>query len=599
MFKLFPLIGVIIVILVVDCSQQTEWSPVQGDMMTRWAKEVKLNKVLPEYPRPQMVRKEWKDLNGLWEYAVRPKTESQPDTFYGKILVPFPIESALSGVKKFVGNKNKLWYRSSFKISKNWFGRRILLHFGAVDWETTVWVNGKEVGHHRGGYDAFSFDITDALSEEGRQEIVISVWDPVDSGYQPRGKQVNEPRGIWYTSVTGIWQTVWLEPVPATYIESLKIIPDIDVQMVKIKALCSATKPDYRIQIKVKDGKQVRAEITGFPFEEIVAKINNPKLWSPDNPFLYDLEVSLVNGKGGQIDHILSYFGMRKISLGKDEKGITRLFLNNEQIFIHGLLDQGWWPDGLYTAPTDEALRYDIEITKELSFNTARKHVKIEPARWYYWCDKLGLLVWQDMPSGDKYIGPDDPDIQRTPESAEQFNFELKKMIDGHFNHPSIVMWVPFNEGWGQFDTERITHWIKNYDPTRLVNPASGWVDRGVGDVYDIHSYPGPDKPENEPNRAAVLGEYGGLGLPLLEHCWRQEKNWGYQGYQSVEELTNAYQELTLKLLPMIPEGLCAAVYTQTTDVEIEVNGLMTYDRAVIKMNPETVRLINQGDTGS
>jgi hypothetical protein len=595
MHKLFLVFGAIIMILLVDCSKQTDWSPVQGDIMTRWAKEVKPDRVLPEYPRPQMIREEWKNLNGLWEYAIRPKTESRPDTFDGKILVPFPIESALSGMKKPVSEDNKLWYRNSFKVPQNWLDRRILLHFGAVDWETTVWVNGNEVGHHRGGYDAFSMDITDALNREGIQEIVLSVWDPIDSDYQPRGKQVKEPHGIWYTSVTGIWQTVWLEPVPEIYIESITIITDIDEKQVKIKTLCSGTKPDYRIRIKIKAGNDVITEVTGFPFEEISAKIYNPIFWSPDNPFLYDLEVSLVNGEGEETDQIASYFGMRKISLGKDENGINRIFLNNEPIFMHGPLDQGWWPDGLYTPPTDEALRYDIEFTKLLDFNMARKHVKIEPDRWYYWCDKLGLLVWQDMPSGDKFIGHHEPDIERSSESAEQFNYELKSMIDGFFNHPCIVIWVPFNEGWGQFDTERITRWIKNYDPTRLINPASGWADRGVGDVNDIHRYPGPGKPENEPSRAVVLGEFGGLGLPLLDHTWRQDKNWGYRGYQTADELTHAYQELTRKLIPLIAEGLCAAVYTQTTDVEIEVNGLMTYDREVIKMNPETVRLINQG----
>ena len=582
-------------VAVLSCSQQTDWSPVQGDIMTRWAKEVNPNKVFPEYPRPQMVRKEWKNLNGLWEYAIRPKLETLPDSFDGKILVPFPIESALSGVKKSVGEENRLWYRRTFKLPEKWSEQKIKLNFGGVDWETTVWINDKEVGHHRGGYDAFGFDITDALLGKGDQQIVVAVWDPTDSGYQPRGKQVKEPGGIWYTSVTGIWQTVWIEPVPEIYIESLKIVTDIDEKKVTVKASCSATKPDYRIHIKAKERRDVITEFTGFPFEEISAKIYDPKLWSPDNPFLYDLEVLLIDGEEEQIDRVSSYFGMRKISIAKDETGINRIYLNNKKIFMHGPLDQGCWPDGLYTAPTDDALRYDIEVTKKLGFNMARKHVKIEPARWYYLCDKLGLLVWQDMPSGDKYIGHHDPDIQRSPESAEQFNFELKQMIDGFFNHPSIVMWVPFNEGWGQFDTERITRWINNYDPTRLVNPASGWADRGVGDVYDIHSYPGPARPEIEPNRAVVLGEYGGLGLPLLEHCWRQDKNWGYRGYQNVEELTNAYQELTRKLLPMIPEGVCAAVYTQTTDVEIEVNGLMTYDRAVIKMDPETVRLINQG----
>jgi hypothetical protein len=595
MNKLFVILGAIIMILSLNCSRSADWSPIPGDIMARWGKMVNPNKVLPEYPRPQLARKDWKNLNGLWEYAIRPRTESKPDSFDGKILVPFSVESALSGVKKAVGVENKLWYHRTFEISKKWKNQRVMLNFGAVDWETTVWINGQEAGDHRGGYDAFSFDITDFLNPTGKQEIVLSVWDPIDGGYQPRGKQVKEPGGIWYTSVTGIWQTVWLEPVSEIHIQSLKIIPDIDENQAGFQIITSSTRPNYQIELKIKDGNKIISTAQGVPYEEIAAKIENPKLWSPDSPFLYNVELTLLDEGGAKIDRITSYFGMRKISLGKDDRGITRIFLNNKEIFMHGPLDQGWWPDGLYTAPTDEALRYDIEVTKQLGFNVARKHVKIEPDRWYYWCDKLGLLIWQDMPSGDKYIGGNDPDLQRSEESAFQFKTELKAMIDGRFNHPSIVMWVPFNEGWGQFETKEITRWIKSYDPTRLVNNASGWTDRGVGDVNDIHRYPGPGKPENEPNRAAVLGEYGGLGLPVLDHTWRKEKNWGYRGYQTPEELTNAYQEITRKLLPLIPQGLCAAIYTQTTDVEIEVNGLMTYDREVIKMNPETVRLINHG----
>jgi hypothetical protein len=595
MHKLFLIFWAIIIISSLYCSRPTGWAPVQGDIMTRWAKMLNPNKVLTDYPRPQLARKQWKSLNGMWDYAIRPRAESQPDSFDGKILVPFPIESALSGVKKPVGVENKLWYRCTYEIPKKWKNQRVMLNFGAVDWETMVWINSKEVGNHRGGYDAFSFDITDFLNPTGKQEIILSVWDPIDSGYQPRGKQVKEPGGIWYTSVTGIWQTIWLEPVPEIHIQSLKIIPVIDESQVKFQVINSSTRPYYQLHLKIKDGKKIISTAQGIPYEEIVAWIENPKLWSPVSPYLYDLEVALLDEEGIEIDRITSYFGMRKISLGKDENGITRIFLNNKQIFMHGFLDQGWWPDGLYTAPTDEALRYDVEVTKQLGFNVARKHVKIEPDRWYYWCDKLGLLVWQDMPSGDKYIGGNDPDLQRTEESAFQFKTELKAMIQGRFNHPSIVMWLPFNEGWGQFETEEITRWITGYDPTRLVNNASGWADRGVGDVNDIHRYPGPGKPDNEPNRATVLGEYGGLGLPLRDHTWRKEKNWGYRGYQTPEELTTAYQELTRKLLPLIPQGLCAAIYTQTTDVEIEVNGLITYDREVIKMNPETIRFINQG----
>lgn len=569
--------------------------PVPGDITTRWAEQVQPDQVLPEYPRPQMVREKWKNLNGLWDYAIRAKEDSVPANFDGRILVPFPIEAALSGVKKTVGENQRLWYRRVFEIPSKWRGQRILLHFGAVDWESRVWMNGQEIGHHRGGYDAFSFDITDHLRPKGQQELVVAVWDPVDTGFQPRGKQVRQPGGIWYTSVTGIWQTVWLEPVPAVHIESLLITPDPDKQQVKLVVNCSSIRPDHQIRARVTDNGRTLVEQIGSPFAEMALALEQPKQWSPESPVLYGLELTLMDGKRQILDQVNSYFGLRKISLGKDSTGITRIFLNDQPIFMHGFLDQGWWPDGLYTAATDEALRYDIEVTKKLGFNVARKHVKIEPERWYYWCDRLGLLVWQDMPSGDGFIGSSEPDLSRSSESAFQFKSELKAMIDGRYNHPSIVMWVPFNEGWGQFETEGIVRWIKNYDPTRLVNNASGWTDRGVGDVHDIHAYPGPARPENEEHRAAVLGEYGGLGLPLAGHTWRTEQNWGYRGYQDAQELTSAYEELTRKLLPLIPQGLCAAIYTQTTDVEVEVNGFMTYDRRLIKMDPETVRLINQG----
>jgi len=564
-------------------------------IMSKWAKEVSADKVLPEYPRPQMVRKDWMNLNGQWEYAIRPKNQGRPKVFDGSILVPFCVESALSGVQKKVGEDNRLWYRRSFDVPKKWSSKRVLLHFGAVDWETTVWVNGRKVGSHRGGYDPFTFDVTDALEDTGPQEIVLSVWDPVDEGYQPRGKQVQEPGGIWYTSVTGIWQTVWLEPMNQAYIKSLKIVPDIDAELVRVTVVCSDAAAGYNIVAEAKAGWGVKGKTKADVGNPIVIPIKRPKLWTPDSPFLYGLKVVLKNSEGKKVDEVKSYFGMRKIALGKDEKGITRMMLNNEFVFQSGLLDQGWWPDGLYTAPTDQALRYDIEVTKKLGFNLARKHVKIEPARWYFWCDKLGLLVWQDMPSGDRFIDSDDGDIQRSKESARQFIVELKRMIDNLRNHPSIIVWVPYNEGWGQYDTPGITRLIKDYDPTRLVNSASGWVDRGVGDIHDIHAYPGPAMPEPEAERAVVLGEFGGLGLPVEDHTWQERDNWGYRNYKSPQELTDAYRLLIRNLYPMIERGLSAAVYTQTTDVEIEVNGMMTYDRAVIKMDPKEVVRIKEG----
>lgn len=570
------------------------WKPVNGPLKTKWGKDLDPENVLQEYPRPQMVRHDWLNLNGLWEYAIQEKEKNQPVNFDGQILVPFAVESALSGIGKKVGESNKLWYKREIQIPEKWQDKQVLLHFGAVDWETNVWVNGKIVGSHKGGYDAFYFDITDALTT-GTQELVLSVWDPTNKGPQPRGKQVQQPRGIWYTSVTGIWQTVWLEPVNKAHIVSFKVQPNIDEKNVTIIPQCKNAPKDYRIKAVVKNSNQSVGNFTALLNGPIKISIQNPELWSPEDPFLYDLELSLLDKNGKTLDKISSYFGMRKTSLGKDENGITRLMLNDKVYFQLGPLDQGWWPDGLYTAPSDEALRFDIEVTKKLGFNMARKHVKIEPARWYYWCDKLGLLVWQDMPSGDKFIGRNGPDIQRSPESAQQFEYELERMVNGFYNHPSIVMWVPFNEGWGQWDTPRIVNFIKKLDPTRLVNNTSGWTDRGVGDVNDIHSYPGPHIPPLEEKRAAVLGEFGGLGLPLANHTWQEKDNWGYRNYKDANDLLIAYMDLMTKLEPLKDKGLSAAVYTQTTDVEVEVNGLMTYDRALIKMNPEFVRKINSG----
>jgi hypothetical protein len=576
------------------CSEETglqepDWQPEAGKIMTRWAKDVTPDKAHPEYPRPQMRRKDWMNLNGMWEYAIRPPEENPPEQFDGHILVPFPVESALSGVKKPVAKENRLWYRRTFTVPKDWSKKRILLNFEAVDWETTVWVNGHKMGTHRGGYDPFTFDITDALHKRGKQEAVLSVWDPINEGTQPRGKQVRDPHGIWYTSVTGIWRTVWLEPVEQTHIESFRIITDINAGEVHVTVHCPDKALGYQVELVAYEDQSTEIEARGMVDQKITLALQNPRLWSPDSPTLYDLKILLKDSQDREVDHIDSYFGMRKISVDKDMAGINRLFLNDQVLFMIGPLDQGWWPDGLYTAPTDKALRYDLEVTKKLGMNMLRKHVKIEPRRFYYWCDKLGVLVWQDMPNGDSHIGREGQDIERSPESAGQFEVELNRMIDSLYNHPSIVMWVPFNEGWGQYDTTRIVDRIKQLDPTRLVNNASGWADRGVGDVHDIHSYPGPDAPANEPDRAAVLGEFGGLGLPVKGHTWQNEKNWGYQSFENPENLTQAYRELIQKLRVLVEEGLSAAIYTQTTDVEIEVNGLMTYDRAVIKMDPEQV----------
>ncbi|AQT69112.1 Beta-galactosidase [Anaerohalosphaera lusitana] len=547
-----------------------DWQPADGPLMTPWADDVSPDNVLPEYPRPQMVRDDWQNLNGLWNYAIVEKNAAKPSNWDGEILVPFCAESALSGVMKKVLPDQALWYRTTFDASvKN--DQRKLLHFGAVDWKTTAWVNCKLVGEHVGGFDPFTFDITEAL-KNGKNELVVKVTDPTDKGAQPRGKQVLEPGGIFYTAVTGIWQTVWLETVSENYIESLKITPDIDKGVVKVIV---NTLEDASVSLTAKDGSKTVAAAKGRSGDVIELSVKNAKLWSPDSPNLYDLQVTLLDG-AKPIDSVDSYFGMRKIEVKKDEEGINRLFLNNEVVFQYGPLDQGWWPDGLFTPPTEEAMIYDIELTKDFGMNMARKHVKYECARWYYLCDKMGLLVWQDMPAGD---------TGRNEQSKENFLVELKAMVDTLHNFPCIVMWIPFNEGWGQHDTVEVVEWMQEYDPTRPINEASGWHDRGSGDVSDMHNYPGPGMRDVEEDRVVVLGEFGGLGLPIEGHLWQSDRNWGYISYKNKEELTDAYVALLTAMRPLIGKGLAGAVYTQTSDVEIEVNGLVTYDRKVIKLD--------------
>ncbi len=570
------------------------WKPVTGRIMTRWAAEVKPDLVLPEYPRPQMVRDRWLNLNGLWDYAVTAKDAGRPASWDGQILVPFAVESALSGVGKPVGPAKALWYRRTVSVPKDWRGGRVLLHFGAVDWECSIWINGLESGTHRGGYDPFTLDITGALKRGVKQEIILRVFDPTDDNNSAiaRGKQVMKPHGIFYTAVTGIWQTVWLEPVPEAHILGLKTTPDIDRAILTVEAELAGESEGARLSVKVSRGQDVVAEAEVPGNAPATLEIPQPQLWSPADPVLYDIQVALTkNGK--PLDEVRSYAGMRKIALGKDAQGFNRLFLNNEPLFELGPLDQGWWPDGLYTAPTDAALRYDIETIKALGMNMLRKHVKVEPDRLYYWCDTLGLLVWQDMPSAL---------FQRDALAADalaardaQFEGEWKRIMDARSNHPSIVMWVPFNEGWGQYDTERITAWTKRHDPTRLVDNASGWTDKGAGDVSDIHSYPGPDMPPVEGKRAAVLGEFGGLGLPLTGHLWQAEGNWGYRNFDDIRVYENRYADLIKALYPLVDKGLAAAVYTQTSDCEVEVNGLMTYDREVVKLDPARFSTLNRG----
>lgn len=585
--------------LVSICSY-SQWCPMEGRIQTKWTEEISINNVLPEYPRPIMERSEWMNLNGLWNYSIIDKGSHLPQKYDGNILVPFAVESSLSGVGKKVGDKKELVYHRSFKLDSKWKGKNVLLHFGAVDWKADVWINDIKVGSHTGGFTPFTFDITYALKVNGNNDIVVKVWDPTDKGFQPRGKQVSNPKGIWYTPVTGIWQTVWLEPVNKTYISDIKITPDIDFNILNVKAITKGANVGTLIDVKVFDSGKLVAAGGSINGEDVQIEMpEDIKLWSPDSPFLYDINVC-VKKDGKVIDEIKSYAAMRKFSSRRDKNGIVRLELNNKPLFQFGPLDQGWWPDGLYTAPTDEALVYDIKKTKDFGYNMIRKHIKVEPARWYTHCDRLGIIVWQDMPSGDKnpewqnrkYF--DGTEVKRSAESEACYRKEWKEIIDCLYSYPCIGTWVPFNEAWGQFKTPEIVEWTKLYDPSRLVNPASGGNHYTCGDMLDLHNYPAPEMYLYDAQRATVLGEYGGIGWVVPEHIWEPNRNWGYIQFNSSKEVTDEYIKYAEKLYELIPSGFSGAVYTQTTDVEIEVNGLMTYDRKVIKIDEKRVREINK-----
>ncbi|KKB59902.1 glycoside hydrolase family 2 protein [Parabacteroides goldsteinii] len=578
---------------------QAQWKPAGDKIKTKWAEQINPQNVLPEYPRPQLERTDWVNLNGEWEYAIKPKGEVEPNSFDGNILVPFAVESSLSGVQKEVGENNELWYKRSFAVPANWKNKDVVLNFGAVDWKADVFVNDILIGSHQGGFTPFSFNITPYLTGKSNQKLVVRVWDPSDRGYQPRGKQTSNPEGIWYTPVTGIWQTVWLEPVATNHITSVKSIPNIDNGTMNVTVGTSQPCNTAVVEVKLLDKGQVVASAKGVQGKELRLAVQNPTLWDTSNPYLYDMKVSLTKD-GKVVDDVKSYTAFRKISSKRDANGIMRMQLNNKNLFQYGPLDQGWWPDGLYTAPTDEALLYDIVKTKDWGFNMIRKHVKVEPARWYYHCDKEGILVWQDMPSGDMgnqwaphtYNGGTDK--ERSSASIANYYQEWKEIMDLCVSHPSVVVWVPFNEAWGQFDTEKVAEWTKNYDPSRLVNPASGGNHRACGDILDLHNYPGPSMFLFDPQRITVLGEYGGIGLPLENHLWWNKRNWGYVQFKNSDEVTAEYVKYANELKEMVDRGFSAAVYTQTTDVEGEVNGLMTYDRKEIKINEAAVKKANQ-----
>ncbi|WP_419804783.1 glycoside hydrolase family 2 protein [Terriglobus sp.] len=623
---------------------QTEVTKVySGPIATRWGKTVTPENAWRSYPRPQMKRGRWVNLNGLWDYAIRPKAALLPATMDGKVLVPFAVESKLSGVTRSVTPADRLWYRRSFTVPSEWKDERTLLHFGAVDYESEVMVNGSVVGSHRGGSDPFTFDITDYL-KPGSNDLVVQVLDPTSTGAQPRGKQQLKPEGIWYTPVTGIWQTVWLEPVPSLHLEDVNATPDIDGATVAVDVVLNhaATDEDV-VRITALAAGRAIASTTVRANRRAVLPIGNPHLWSPDDPYLYDLKVELlrldkspflatqsggtrdnrrdrrytreealtysdVKPTGKPLDAIESYFAMRKSSIGPGPvPGQPSLLLNNRPVFQNGTLDQGWWPDGLLTPPSEEAIRWELSYLKQAGFNMLRKHIKVEPAQYYYEADRLGILIWQDMPSGeeagsgDQFVTPGSQDEALLPMAAQvEIQDELTRMVLDLRSHPSIVTWVVNNEGWGQHASTRLAQLVKALDPTRVVNKTSGWLDTGdkASDIFDIHTYGEvPDVPLRHTERAIAIGEYGGIGLPIEGHLWFPGRNnWGYQTAKDQADYEVRYQRKMQEIIRQSKYfGLSAAVYTQTTDVEGEVNGLLTYDREVSKLPPERLKQISDG----
>lgn len=586
-----------VVLISCNTGSNEAWTPAGDHIMTTWGETLDPSDVLQEYPRPQMIRDRWMNLNGLWEYAVI-ADDVQPEKMDGNILVPFAIESALSGVGRAVTENDVLWYERSFEVPEDWAGQRIVLNFGAVDWKAEVYVDGALAGEHTGGYAPFSFDITDLLGKGRRHELKVKVTDRTDKWFQPRGKQVSEPGGIWYTAVTGIWQTVWMEPVPASYVDSYLAVADIDTGVLNVSVEASLAEGDV-CEVLLFDGDDQVSKAEG---REVTLAVPDMKLWSPDDPYLYGLKIRIMRD-GDVVDEVDGYAAMRKISYAADKDGHKRMLLNNEPLFQYGPLDQGWWPDGLYTAPSDEALAFDIEKTKEMGFNMIRKHVKVEPARWYWHCDRLGMLVWQDMPSiadnstniwaNKTYEGGTDTPV--TDEGKENYYKEWADIISAFKVFPCIVTWVPFNEAWGQFDTEEVVKFTRAQDPTRLINYASGGnFVKCSGDILDLHNYPDPQMYLYDKDYVNVLGEYGGIGWPVEGHLWQPDRNWGYVQFKSADEVLDKYEEYALKLIDLVDDGFAGAIYTQTTDVEIEVNGLMTYDRKVIKLDMDRLSAINR-----
>ena len=572
------------------------WAPKHAVMMTKWASQVSPTNALPEYPRPQMVRNDWLNLNGVWQFQNGKTDDIVP---FGKdlsdvILVPYPVEAPLSGVMQ---HYDRIWYRRTFTVPPSWKNKEIMLNFGAIDWESEVYINGKSVGVHKGGYDGFSYNITPFLTATGNQELIVRVYDPTDLYGAPRGKQTiaDQRYGIMYTPTTGIWRTIWLEPVEKVNISNLKLIPDVDGNRLKITVSTLSDESGVTVTATAKEGSKSVGIVVGNVGSELYLPIANPKLWSPDSPFLYDLTITLKKD-GKTLDNVNSYFGMRKVSIGS-EGGFNKIFLNNKFLFEIGTLDQGFWPDGIYTAPTDEALKFDIAQIKAHGFNFIRKHIKVEPDRWYYWCDKLGIMVWQDMPSANSYMSRG---FTRPPIDTLAYKREFTRLVESHWSFPSIIMWVAFNESQGQHNTPELVKMVKELDQSRLVNQASGGTSVGVGDILDVHSYPEPNFPvPTVPNQALVCGEFGGLTYRYPGHEYDAPHSHGYLDIKSIEGLVGTYSGLVTELINMKNnKGLSAAVYTETSDVETEVNGWLTYDR-LLKVDPAKLKAINDKLTGN
>jgi hypothetical protein len=579
-------------------SDDNGWQVGQPRLTTPWTDQVSPSNALPEYPRPQLTRARWQNLNGVWQFAGASAGEAPPvgEDLAESILVPYPTESALSGIER---HEDHMWYRRTFEVPASWQvgdGQRLRLHFGAVDYAATVWVNGTEVAEHTGGYTAFSVDVTDALAPSGPQEIVVGVEDRTDATWQPVGKQRTLPdRGIFYTGSSGIWQTVWMEPVTArAYVADLDTATDVDTDTLALTVDTGGNASGLTVRAVVRDGDVQVATAEGAPGRPLDVQVPDAHLWSPDDPFLYELEVTLRDGDQ-EVDRVGSYVGMREVGTVRGADGRLRITLNHEILFLMSTLDQGFWPDGIYTAPTDEALRFDVAEAKRLGFNAIRKHIKVEPDRWYHHADTLGMLVWQDMPS--MRTGGIPP-----PDAQAEFERQLHEVVDQHDSWTSVIGWIPFNEGWGEWSREatgRIADSVAAQDPTRLVNAHSGvnccasHGDSGRGDVIDWHAYTGPADPTPDDHRVAVDGEHGGFGLEVPGHMWFEDGH-GYQMAQGSDELTRLYVENQRELIPIAQQrGISGAVYTQITDIEHEVNGFFTYDRRVEKMDFDQVRAVN------